>query len=150
MGASDRRDRPRRSARPTGTRSADHLTLVDIVRLDMRRYGARLVRAEFAGIALLAAALTLLLFAVVVTRRPMAPVGQLLLLGLGVFFAGWLLNCLTFLVIACRPGAGPTTPDDPDLTHHAILRLIGLLLVPGSLPLVAFWQWRHRARRTRR
>ncbi len=145
MGASNRRDRSRRSARPTGARSADHLTLVDIVRLDMRRYGARLVRAEFAGIALLAAALTLLLFTVVVTRRPMAPVGQLLLLGLGVFFAGWLLNCLTILVIACRQEVGSATPDDPDLTHRAVLRLAGLLLVPGSLPLLALRQRRRGA-----
>ena len=145
MGTSNRRDRPRGPARPTDARSADHLTLVDIVRLDMRRYGARLVRAEFAGIALIAAALTLILLAVVVTRRPMAPVGQLLLLGLGVFFAGWLLNCLTILIIACRQEVGPATPDDPDLTHRAVLRLAGLLLVPGSLPLLALRQRRRGA-----
>ncbi len=113
--------------------STEQRTLVDSVRFDMRRYSARLVRAELAGGALLTAALAVVVLAAVVTHRPMTPVGQLLLLGLGVFFAGGALNCLTLLIIACRHGAGSTTPADPDLTHHAILRLIGLLLVPGSL-----------------
>ena len=136
--------------RPTDELPKVQLTLVDSVRFDMRRYGARLVRAELAAGTLLAAALAVVVLAAVVTRRPMTPVGQFLLLGLGVFFVGGALNCLTLLVIACRPGAGCSTPDDPDLTHHAILRLVGLLLVPGSLPLVALRQWRHRGRRTRR
>jgi hypothetical protein len=113
----------------------------------MRRYGARLVRAEPAAGTLLAAALAGVVLAAVVARRPLAPVGQFLLLGLGMFCAGGALNCLTLLVIACRPGTGPTTPDDPGLTHHAILRLVGLLLVPGGVPLVALRQGRDQPQR---
>ncbi len=147
LGLFDFGDRPGGLVSSTDELPTEQRTLVDSVRFDMRRYGARLVRAELAGGALLTAALAVVVLAAVVTRRPMAPVGQLLLLGLGVFFAGGTLNCLTLLVIACRHGAGSTTPDDPDLTHHAILRLIGFLLIPGSLPLVALRQGRRRARR---
>lgn len=141
-GASDQRQQPRRAARPAGAVPAAHLALVDIVRLDMRRYGVGLVRAEFAGGALLTAALTLILLAIVVTHRQMALAGQFLLFGLGAFFAGGCLNCLTLLVIACRQGTGHAAPDDPDLTHRAILRLTKLLLIPGSLPLLALLQGR--------
>ena len=120
----------------------DHLSLADIVRLDMRRYGVGLVRAEFAAGALLTAALTLVLLAIVVTHRQMALAGQFLLLGLGIFFAGGFLNCLTLFIIACRQGMGRATPDDPGLTHRAILRLTKLLIIPGSLPLLALRQGR--------
>lgn len=133
--------------RPTDTPPAERLTLVDIVRLDMRRYGARFVRAEFAFGALLAAALALPPLAAVVAHRQMAPVGRVVLLGLGLCFAGWLLNGLTLLVLACRHDAGPATPDDPALAHRAIRRLIRLVLVPGSLPLIALRQGRRQARR---
>ena len=133
--------------RPTDTPPAERLTLVDIVRLDMRRYGARFVRAEFACGALLAAVLALPPLAAVVAHRPMPPVGRVVLLALGLCFAGWLLNSLTLLVIACRHDAGPATPDDPGLTHRAIRRLLRLVLIPGSLPFLALRQGRRRARR---
>ena len=125
--------------RPSET-PGDQLTLVDIVRLDMRRYGPRLVRAEFAGGALLAGAPALAVLAVVLAQRPTTLLGQLLLLGLGLIFAGWCLNGLTLLVIACRQRVDPGTPDDAGLTHRAILRLVRLLVLPGSLPVVALRQ----------
>ena len=125
---------------PTDVAPADRLTLVDIVRLDMRRYGVRLVRAEFAASTLLAAALALVVHAGITRHSPMAPVGRLILLGLVVLFAGWSLDGLPFLVIACRHDGGSTAPDDPGLTHQGILRLARLLLVPGSLLLLALHQ----------
>lgn len=139
-GLYDPRQRPRRPARPTGVSPVAHLALADIVRLDMCRYGAGLIRAEFAGGAVLTAALTLVLLAIVVTHRQMVLAGQFLLLGLGIFFAGGFLNCLTLLIIACLQDAGRATLDDPELTHRAILRLTKLLLIPGSLPLLALRQ----------
>ncbi len=134
--------------RPTDAPPEGRLTLVEIVRLDMRRYGARFVRAEFAFGALLAATLALPPLGADVAHRQMAPVGRVVLLGLGLCFAGWLLNSLTLLVLACRHDAGPATPDDPHLTHRAIWRLLRLVLVPGSLPLLALRQGRRRARRS--
>ena len=131
--------------RPMDARPVDHLTLVDLVRLDMQRYGARFVRAEFAGGTVLVALPALAVLAVVVTRPQMAPVGRLLLLAIGVVLAGWLLNGLTLLAIACRQDAVPGAPDDPGRTHRAVARLVRLLLIPGSLPLIALWQARRHA-----
>lgn len=135
------------TVRPTDTPPEGRLTLAEIVRLDMRRYGARFVRAEFAFGALLAAAVALPPLAAVAAHRQMAPVGRVVLLGLGLCFAGWLLNSLTLLVLACRQDAGPARPDDPHLAHRAIWRLLRLVLVPGSLPLLALRQG-YRSRRT--
>ncbi len=131
--------------RPTDVQPVDHLTLVDLVQLDMRRYGARFVRAEFAGGTVLVGIPALAVLAVVVTRPQMAPVGRLLLLAIGVVLAGWLINGLTLLAIACRQDAGPCAPGDPGRTHRAVARLVRLLLIPGSLPFIALWQARRHA-----
>jgi len=133
---------------PSAAPREDRPTLVELVRLDMRRYGPRLVRAEFAGGALLAAAPALAALTAVVARPQMAPAGRLLLLALGACCAGWLLNALTLLAIACRHEPGPPAREAPGRTHRALQRLAGRALLPGCLPLLALRQGR-RARRRR-
>jgi len=117
---------------------------MDSVRLDMRLHGPRMIRAECAAGALLAAALALAVLAVGIARWPPLWAGRLVLLALGFFFVGGLLNCLTLLAIACRYPVAPVTSDDPPLLRRVSLRMAGLILVPAGIPLVALRQARRR------
>jgi hypothetical protein len=114
--------------------SEDRLSLVETVRLDMRRYGPGFVRAEFACGTLLAAAPTVAIL-VALMRRPATLAGWLLLLGAGLICAGWCLNGLTLLAIACRQCVKRDPPGDMVGSHRALQRLVRLALPPGSLPL---------------